>query len=337
MKTAVRLRPASFSLALASVSGMILSAVQPVFGADTNAADSAKAASSTAPAAQNGTGSTVKSKEDPPPFPVAGKISRTVQTVTGVNFLTSVIAGQVAGAVIRHKVGGKAKVKVKIYSLTDLVSGKIKSVDVRLQDSKVEGVELPKIHVATKNPVWYQPFKGKDKKRGLNNPIVLSVQGEVNQKDVEEALTKQEITNALSGLKLDIPGLGGQELEVLDPKVDIETGKICINGTLVTRGAKPDTGVPITISANPKLINGTDVILDDMKVQSPFIEDPENFAKFVSDLLNPIVRLSRYDRKTHAFRLTTLDVSDQIVKGEGNLLLVPKDYKPHVAKSEKEL
>ncbi len=272
--------------------------------------------------------------EDQPPFPIGSKTSRAIQKYTGVNWLTSAVAGQIAGAVLSHKLKGKARVKVRTYSLTDFVAGKVKSVDVRLKESQVEGLDLPELRVASKNPIWYSPFKGKQNKRGLHNPVVLSVEGKLNEEDVEEALRKQEVATALSVLKLDIPGLNGQELEVLDPSVEIKKGLVEIKGTLVTRGAKPDTGVPITISANPTLVASNEIRLENLKVESPYIVDPDQFAKFISDLLNPIVRFSRYDRNTHAFRLMALDVSDETVYGAGNLLLVPKDYKPVSASSQ---
>lgn len=272
-------------------------------------------------------------KNETPPFPIGNKVSRTVQTVTGVNWLTGVVAGKVAGAVIRHKVGGKVKVKVKTYSFTDLCAGKIKAVDVKLANPQVEGIELGNIDVSAQNPVWFSPWKGKNKKRGLNNPVNIIVKGDLCQDEVAKALASQEITKAIRGFKLDLPGLGDQELEVLEPKVDIENRVVKINGILVTRGANKDTGVPITISATPKLVANNEVFLENMKVDSPYIVEPEKFAQFMSDLLNPIVRFSRYDRKTHAFRLFALNVEDDIVKGEGNLLLVPKDYKPQVAKT----
>lgn len=271
-------------------------------------------------------------KELPAPFPIGNKVSRTVQQVTGVNWLTGVVAGKVAGAVIRHKTGGKVKVKVKTYSLTDLMAGKIKSVDVSLKNAQVEGVQVGSVNASSKNPVWFSPFKGKNKKRGLNNPVNIAVSGDVSKEDVTKALATQEITKAIRGFKLDLPGLGDAELEVLKPQVEIDKGLVKIAGTLVTKGASEDTGVPLTIEATPKLVANDEIVLNNLKVESPLIVEPETFSKFIADLINPIVRFSRYDRKTHAFRLLALDVSDDVVKGQGNLLLVPKDYKPQVAK-----
>lgn len=277
--------------------------------------------------------STKKNDTLPPSFPIGNKISRTVQTVTGVNWLTGVVAGKVAGAVIHHKVGGKVKVKVKTYSFTDLMAGKLKSVDVSVQNAKVEGVQVGSVHAVSKDPVWYSPFKGKNKKRGLNNLVNIAVSGDVSKEDVERALATEEITRAIRGFKLDLPGLGDSELEVLKPKVEIDKGLVKIAGTLVTKGASEETGVPLTIEATPKLVAQDQIVLDNLKVESDMIVEPEKFSAFISQLINPIVRFSRYDRKTHAFRLLALDVTDDNVKGEGFLLLVPKDYKPQVAKS----
>ncbi len=321
------------SVALIVAFGLVPHLV-PVAYAAADSKETAPNAKSAAAASQPASKPLVQKKPEsqPPPFPIGNKISRTVQQVTGVNWLTGVVAGKVAGAVIHHKVGGKVKVKVKTYSFTDLMAGKLKSVDVSLKNAQVEGIQVGSVSASSKNPVWFSPFKGKNKKRGLNNPVNIVVSGDVSKEDVTRALATQEITKAIRGFKLDLPGLGDAELEVLKPQVEIDKGLVKIAGTLVTKGASEDTGVPLVIEATPKLVANDEIVLDNLKVESPLIVEPEKFSTFIADLINPIVRFSRYDRKTHAFRLLALDVKDDVVKGEGNLLLVPKDYKPQVAK-----
>jgi hypothetical protein len=124
-------------------------------------------------------------------------------------------------------------------------------------------------------------------------------------------------------LKLDVPGLGEQRLQVLQPRVALGDRRIQIDARLITRGASPDTGVDLTISAVP-VLDGSKIFLREMRVSSPDIIDPEHFAKFVEDLFNPIVDFGKFDRADHAFRLTSFVVERDRVNASGNLLLVPR-------------
>ncbi|HEY9714671.1 MAG TPA: LmeA family phospholipid-binding protein, partial [Chroococcales cyanobacterium] len=258
-----------------------------------------------------------------PQFPVAGPVSHTLQRITGVTWLGEVVANQVAKKALQKKLGGKAKVKVTAYSLTDLIAGKVKAVQVKMVGSNVKNIPLGEVKLATDNPFWYDYHRKEGRIQGLQNPLLLSVEGHLAQDDVTNALASPRVTKQLRGLKLDLPGLGEQQLQVVRPKVQLSKGLVYIDALLVTEGAAEDTGVPIKISGRPELA-GDKIVLKDMKVDSPYIVEPEKFAAFSEELLNPIVDFSRLDRKDHAFRLKNLAVLDDSVDGGGQLLLVPK-------------
>ena len=61
------------------------------------------------------------------------------------------------------------------------------------------------------------------------------------------------------------------------------------------------------------------------KVESSDIIEPEKFSEFAEELLNPLIDLKRMDRKDHAFRLSSLDVGEKGLTGEGKLILAPKN------------
>lgn len=269
-----------------------------------------------------------------PSFPIGNKLSRAVQKYSGVNLLTELISSQVTKLVIKKKLGGKVKVKVRTFSLTDLIAGKIKSVDVDLGHSKLKAIDIGEVHMATKGPVWVSPFKSKKRQTGLNSPVALSVKGKFSQKDVRQALKSKDVISSLRGLKLDLPGLGEQQLDVIDPKVKIEDDLLKIDATLITQGADKETGVPIKIEGRPRLVDGSKINVEDLKVTSDCIEKPDKFATFLSSLLNPIVNFARLDSTTHAFRLNSLQVEESMITGHGELILVPKNYQAQVAQTK---
>lgn len=263
-------------------------------------------------------------------FPIGNKISRTIQQVTGINLLTGFIVSHIGQSVLHHKLGGKVKVKIKTYSLTDLLAGKVKSVQVSLQDAKLKGISLGRILISSNNPMWIA-LPGKGRKAGVKSPVFVAVKAQLSQKDVTEALKSEEVTNQLRGLKLDLPGLGDQQLQVIKPKVEIVDDAVRIEALLITKGGREDTAVPIIISAKPKLLDDARIVLDDMKVTSPDIQDPEQFAAFMQELFNPLVNFARMDTYEHAFRLASLEVGGKTVASEGKLLLVPRDLAKQLA------
>jgi hypothetical protein len=153
---------------------------------------------------------------------------------------------------------------------------------------------------------------------------MLDVKAQLDNKTVVTALESQKIAQSLRGLKIDLPGLGEQQLQVVRPKVDIGENAIKIDALLITQGASEDTGVPLVISGTP-VLKGDKVFISEMKVESPCITEPAQFATFFQDLFNPIFDFSRLDRKDHAFRLKQLAIKGDTIEGGGQLLLVPRN------------
>lgn len=260
----------------------------------------------------------------PPPFPVGNRFSRSVQKYTGLTWVTDKLAGGIAKIVLRKELGGNVRVRVRSFSFTDLLSGKVKSVDLDLKNSKIEDIGLGSIHVTTTQPVWYKPFKRGKRARGLQQAICLELKGELTDEDVSTALASPTVSGLMRGLKLDLPGLGDQELQIIEPHVAIKKGLLDIDVTLITKGAKKETGVPVRIKATPEVVDRSDIYLRNLSVESDCIVEPEKFAKFLSDLINPVVRCSRFDKARQAFRINTLEITEGKVTATGSLVLAPK-------------
>lgn len=324
----VRIRSGSF--ATSALKGIILSSLAAGLVSPPAVADepvNATTGDAGKPAVQQKTESEPgkkkkKAARHEPSFPVSGKVSRTIQKVTGLNFLAGVIASQVAKSVIAKKVGGKVKVRIKTFSLTDLLAGKVRSVSCKLAGPSIKGVKLGQISADSQEPIWLD-FRNK-RHIQLKSPILVSVKAALSQTEASQALESPGVASSLRGLNLDLPGLGSQQLQVIKPRVEFQKDMIRIEATLVTQGAAEATGVPIVISGRLKLRGDNLLVMEDMQVTGADIVEPEKFAAFVEELLNPLVDLRRLDRKDHAFRLTTVDMNDSGISGEGKLLLAPK-------------
>jgi hypothetical protein len=256
-----------------------------------------------------------------PSFPISSKWSRSLQKYTGINLITEIAAARIAALCIKAKLGGHVKVSVHVYSFTDLLSGKVKSVAVKLSGSSYRGVPLGNVTLASTNPVWYHPFKSRKLQAGLQLPFLAQLDGSVNNTCVAALLNGNAPLISKAG-KLQLPGMGEQQLVFIKPTAAIENGKVCIKSTVVTAGASPDTGVDLIVTGVPYL-DGSKIMLKDLCVTSADIIDPVTFSSFVEGVTNPLYNLARLDRRDHAFRLDTLTVEGSKVKYAGKLLVAP--------------
>lgn len=259
-----------------------------------------------------------------PPFRIACGTSRFIQKYSGLTWLTNTCVSALASAALTAWLGGRVHARVKTYSLTDLFDGEFESVDVKLAGSKWEGVPVGRLHAATTGPFKLHYFQRKGHNSGLRTPLLLSLQGEVSQRDLSRGLHCKKIVSVMRFLKLDLPGLGEQRLQILEPKVELEGDKVRVNSWLVTAGADRATGIPLEVLATPHLVGERFIQLNDMKVSSTEIVEPQEFAHFAEELLNPLVDFGRMDTFDHALRFSKLDIANERVKFEGRLLLAPK-------------
>jgi hypothetical protein len=259
-----------------------------------------------------------------PPFPIAGTFSHLCQTFSGLNFAAKAISQTVASKVAEHKLGGKVKVKLRLYNATDLMAGKIKSAEITAKGCTISGAKLDEIDIATNGPLWYRLKSKPNQRRGIGTPVLLSINGHLSEQACSQGLSNPKIAQALSALKLELPGLGSQQLQILEPKVKMDQGKVQIAAWLATTGATTDTGVPITICATPYLEGDSKICLKDATVNCPVIENPDQFGSFFTELLNPLVNFGRMDRLDHAFRMQSLEVKPSRMDFAGRLILAPK-------------
>lgn len=265
--------------------------------------------------------------EQPPPFKTAGKFSHMLQKYSGINFISNMVASASATAAASGYLHGRVKVKVKGYNLTDLLQGKVRSVDIRIGSGKAQGVPIGSLRLRTTTPFQLNaPWKKGP--TGLATPVLVAMDGQLDEKLVTRALRSKAVTENLRFLKLDLPGLGEQRLQILHPEVDVDGERINVKADLITAGGAPETGVKLDISARPAIEKERYVMLKDIRVKSDVIENQTAFADFIDELLNPFIDVGRMDRPTHAFRITSFSVKDERVHFAGRLLLAPKPQPP---------
>lgn len=276
-------------------------------------------------------GASSLANEQAPPFNLSSSLSRKLQKYTGITTTTDFFVSRAVTLGLWLRLHGKVKARISTFSLTDLLAGKVRSVEIKLSDSSYKGVPLGRLEFTNATPIWFRYLKTKDKPVGIASPALIKVKADVCGQDIADALASPVIVSSLRSIKLDLPGLGGQQLQFLEPKVAVRDNAIEIRTVLVTAGAPKETGVQITLTGTPELVANSRIFIRNLQVDSPDIPNPKEFAAFTSELLNPLIDLARKDRLTHAIRLDSLKIQNDRVEFNGNLLLAPKVMTPSLA------
>jgi hypothetical protein len=265
-----------------------------------------------------------KPADTAPPFKTSHGVSRLLQKYSGITWLTNSAMSGIASTALSVKTRGLVRAKVRTFGLTDLFDGEFKSVEIKASGGKIQGVPFGNVRIATNTPFKLRYFQRKGHNSGLRTPVLFNIEGDLAESDVSHALKSRTISNGLRFLKLDLPGLGEQRLQVLEPKVELSGDKVILDSFLITAGAPKETGIPLHVEASPRLEGDRFVVLKDMQIESKEIADPQSFASFTDELLNPLIDFGRMDRFTHAFRMSKLNVGNARVNYAGKLLLAPK-------------
>lgn len=259
-----------------------------------------------------------------PPFKVSSGFSHAFQKYSGLNWLTNATLSGTTSLVLSAKTHGFVHARIRTYGFTDLFDGEFRSVDITAHGGKFRGVPFGNVHLATDNPFKLHYFQRRGHNNWLLTPLMVSVDGDIDQAELSRAMNSDTVTDNLRFLKFDLPGLGEQRLQVLKPKVELVNGHVKVNSFLITAGAPKETGVRLEVTAKPFLEKERYIKLDDMSVVSPDIDHAETLGPFTEQLFNPLIDFGRFDRFTHAFRMTNFAVDSDRVKYAGRLLLVPK-------------
>lgn len=263
-----------------------------------------------------------------PSFKIAGLSSRLLQKCTGLTYVSEISTDYLAQRILKKKFGGKIRVKVRTYSFTDLIHLKIRVASVRMIGSHYKDIPLGKIEIETRTPFWL--LLGRHKHASVQHPGLLSFKMQVSDRELDQILHSERVTNSLRLLKLDLssvgPGLDEQKLQMHEPQVTLADDLIVVKGILATPGADQSTAVPLTISGQPKLDGDSRILLEDVNVESPDITEPRKFSKFVEHLINPLINLHRFDRPHFAIRLDEISVKKEGVSISGRIILAPEQH-----------
>ena len=268
-------------------------------------------------------GAKVKNRIEPP-FKITGSVSRRFQGYSGITSSSEFITNLILHHELKKLFGGKIKIRVKTYSFTDLWHLKVKKAKISLIGSHYKDIPLGKVEIESLTPFW---FVFAHRHLEVKNPSLFSFKMTITEKELDQILHSSKATNSLKALRLDLasmsPGMSEQRIQMHEPEVTINDDAIMVKARLATQGAEDSTAVLMTISGKPKLHGNDCVFLEEVKIDSADITEPEKFSKFVENLINPLINLNRFDKPNFALRLDDLKVKSKSVSVTGRIILGP--------------
>jgi hypothetical protein len=254
----------------------------------------------------------------------AGGIGARVRHLLLIDWLSNQFLGLALSGALTAKLHGITHVTVKSNDIADAWRGDFQSLKIVCHGGKYKGLTLGAFQLESQRPVAFAYRKARGRVRGLQAPLLVSIQGDMAVNDLSHIFKSKTVTSNLHFLKFDLPGLGEQHLQVRDPLVDIDGDRIDLRCNLITANAAPSTAVKVHIKAHPQLDRERYVRLTNMQVQSDDISDPVHFGPFLETLFNPLIDFGHFDRFSHCFRLSALHIQDGVVHYDGRLWLVPR-------------
>lgn len=198
--------------------------------------------------------------------------------VTGSTFLVEKFAQNMIKSELKKITNQDFEVKVKAFSVADLIEGKFKSLSISGNNVVIAGMHLSHLNVNTL--CGYNSVDIKSRPIRLREDAVLSILAEFSASDLRNSIEYQNYSQIVS--TLDLSSLGIASFKVYSPTICVENNKLYF-----TINAKPvGQYKPLDISV------GADIKVENGNVISSKIDFINLYSGFsltqLSSYLNPI-------------------------------------------------
>ncbi|MBI1858554.1 MAG: hypothetical protein HYR97_05520 [Candidatus Melainabacteria bacterium] len=228
-----------------------------------------------------------------------------LQKYTGFNFLTHKIAVFSLKSVVKLKTKAKKiDVDLKIYSGWDLLRKKVKSLELKTEDLSIKDVPVAKLNFDTPGPVIIKKTKLKDKKRNrILLPLYANIEIEVNLNEVSNVINSlPKWKKTLGEINLPIPPFGTTQISLRDLNIKVSEDKTTnVSAKLVSLVNPQAELLNLTFSGKLQLEDKRLIVTDiESQVEDIFTvgtEMEEAFSDMLEDLINPVFKFDKYERK----------------------------------------
>lgn len=264
---------------------------------------------------------------------VSSGLTYNIQKYSGFNVLVDFIAESLIKAIFKLKTKAKnLNVDLGIYSGWNLIQKKAKSLKIEASELYLKDIPLSQFELTTFGPIYIKKFKVDSKKENrVVFPVPVNLRIKINFEEVNNVINNlPKWQSVLKEVSLPIPPFGYTEIQISDLKIDVsENGKVHVKAFLKSL-AVPDSEVLELQFIGELGIENERIIVYNLEseVEDIFTKDSEMgraFSKMLEDLINPIFKLNKYEKKGITISKASLFYEERALGLDLNLILMPPE------------
>ncbi|MEI7474514.1 MAG: hypothetical protein WCK67_07005 [bacterium] len=265
----------------------------------------------------SGTGYASTGSCTPKPYPISNSFSRTLQKVTGLNFVVKNIAQSVMKREILKTVSGDVNVKLDLYSVGDANAGKFKGLKISGKNLTVQDIHVSSLEAKTLCDFIHINYK--------KNPVVplsdifVGFKSYITENDINETLNAPIYQAMFSGLKFN----NILDLSILNPKVNIENNQINLSGNITFSGMPGIFSIPLNLGIQLMPDNGK-IRLSSLEILSKSFIDLNFMNGYVKTFKPVIFDFKSISKNGEIYNIKSLNIKDNGINIEGTYFLPTK-------------
>jgi hypothetical protein len=244
-------------------------------------------------------------EKDTPAYPemkTASGFSRAFQNITGLTPITGWFANHVLHRELGRYVQGDLHSKLGLFSGTDLLGGKAKTIAITGHHVLLDGyIPLSEFHFENQGDMPLYISKGH--RPLLLRPVQFNVSAVMSEQDMNRLLTSEKGRKLLTGMKVTIPPFGPQYLDFMQPTVTLEDGLFTLQSRINKNGAPLENALPVKVSGKITPDHAA-LTLSNLDLQIEGIQDTAEIEQLIENYFSELVNLNHIKVDRHRVKVT---------------------------------
>lgn len=260
-----------------------------------------------------------------PTFKTASGMSRAFQTITGFTPITGWLANHILHRELVRYVQGDLHSRLGLFSGTDLLGGKAKSIAITGHHVLLDGyIPLSEFHFENQGDMPLYISKGH--RPILLRPVQFNISAVMTEQDMNHLLTSDQGRKLLTGMKVSIPPFGPQYLDFMQPTVTMDSGLLTLKSLINKNGAPLENALPVKVSGKITPDHSS-LTLSDLDLQIEGIQDTQDIERLIENYFSELVNLNhiKVDRHRVKITITQSDVADHQLHLQATVTVKPDD------------
>lgn len=253
-----------------------------------------------------------------PPYDLASTNSRTIQKITGMNFIAEKVVQSIIKKELKKATKENFKVEMKSYSAKDLLQGKFKSLKFSGKNLEIDGAYLSSFEAQTL--CSFNSIENKKNSIKFRENMAMSFGMEISNTDLKRTIKSSGYLEELNKINLSAFGITFFKLAGAD--VEIKNNKLFFTINVTTPLSSKQ--IPVTVASDVKVEDGQ-IVFTKLYLTNIYTMIDLSKMAYLLNALNPLTfSTDILDNKEMKTKITAVNIIGDRIFIKGNIL-IPKD------------